>query len=259
MIFHAIGKILNPKRQASLPVSDVGLPPHLDMHRRSALIDEDVAEDVVHRARIPTERLNLFLHENALPQLSDLNVAIRVSEYFCVADSLIHWQSPEVNEMYSGNVACRALLHCIDQYSPGSFRVSHRPTYFDVVNKQTSRLAEARRILEESDPRLFGSMPRVMTETFPSLRRCRGLSPSSDLARFASSLSMYSSYGFRRGRLNETDTETLMEVDVAEPETTTTTAMNTTPADGSRPQAFSATAPNSKPAPLLDDIEEMDF
>lgn len=139
-LFRALGKILHCKRgnpedaEAAECAPGPGLPIHLSHHHREALLVEP--EAVVERSHMSGEFFNLYLHQNYLDFLSEVEDVERASEYLSDADLLTaDWTNRGTMGDYGSAVATRGLLHSNSRPMSVGFRPLHKPNWL-LVNRR---------------------------------------------------------------------------------------------------------------------------
>ncbi|XP_029430150.1 cell cycle checkpoint protein RAD17 [Rhinatrema bivittatum] len=139
-LFRALGKILYCKRE---PVTDSHfprLPPHLSAHERDLLLTQP--EAVVEKSHMPGDLFNLYLHQNYLDFLTDIDDVVRSSEYLSAADFLTgDWTSRAALREYSASVATRGVIHSntarafAHRQTGVGFKPLHKPQWL-LINKK---------------------------------------------------------------------------------------------------------------------------
>nr|XP_033782959.1 cell cycle checkpoint protein RAD17 isoform X3 [Geotrypetes seraphini] len=109
-LFRALGKILYCKREPATESNLPRLPLHLSVHERDPLLVEP--EAVVEKSHMPGDLFNLYLHQNYLDFLTDIDDVVRASKYMSTADILTgDWNSRAALREYSASVATRGVMH----------------------------------------------------------------------------------------------------------------------------------------------------
>uniref|UniRef100_UPI00358EF200 cell cycle checkpoint protein RAD17 n=1 Tax=Myxine glutinosa TaxID=7769 RepID=UPI00358EF200 len=148
-IFHALGKILHCKRDVCSVPNVQHLPPHLSDHERQPLLVDP--ESVLQRLPLSGELFFLYLHQNYLSFLEDLDDLSAAADAFSFADALTrHWTSWSTMCDYSACVTTRAMLFAKRGRVPGTPGASgpgwmplHKPQYLDVKKKSVEQSATA--------------------------------------------------------------------------------------------------------------------
>ncbi|XP_035514937.1 cell cycle checkpoint protein RAD17 [Morone saxatilis] len=171
-LFRALGKILHCKRrnhegaEAAECASGSGLPSHLFHHHRETLIVDP--ELVVERSHMSAEFFNLYLHQNYMDFLSEVEDVERASEYLSDADLLTaDWTSRSTMGDYGSSVATRGLLHSNSRQASVGFRPLHKPNWLLVNKKHREKCLAAQSLF-----RSFCLTPvSLQTELLPYLAK----------------------------------------------------------------------------------------
>ncbi|PRD34160.1 UNVERIFIED_CONTAM: Rad17 [Trichonephila clavipes] len=138
-LFHALGKILYCKRDPSLNSERDVLPATMKSFERDPLIENP--EDVYQKTSISADGFNLFLQENYLSFIEDINIVANASVWFSEADVLSsYWNAQETLHEYSVSLASRGLMFNIVSCCSGRrWRSLHKPQFYE-NNKKRNHL-----------------------------------------------------------------------------------------------------------------------
>ncbi|XP_030049190.1 cell cycle checkpoint protein RAD17 isoform X2 [Microcaecilia unicolor] len=144
-LFRALGKILYCKREPATESHLPRLPLHLSTHERDPLLVEP--EVVVEKSHMPGDLFNLYLHQNYLDFLTDIDDVVRTSEYMSTADILTgDWNSRATLREYSASVATRGVMHSntarASAHCQGGvgFKPLHKPQWL-LINKKVKHVS----------------------------------------------------------------------------------------------------------------------
>ncbi|XP_031550526.1 cell cycle checkpoint protein RAD17-like [Actinia tenebrosa] len=143
-LFRALGKILYCKRDVSESDQEL-LPKHLSHLARN--VPQFCPEDVIERAHLSSEMLNLYLHQNYLDFFTDVEDVVRASEYLSDSNMMsVEWMHRSSLIPYMSSIATRGLMFSnthrvgssssVGGASKGGWRPLHKPQWFE-VNKKT--------------------------------------------------------------------------------------------------------------------------
>ncbi|XP_054716567.1 cell cycle checkpoint protein RAD17-like [Uloborus diversus] len=139
-LFHALGKILYCKRDASSKTERDVLPMHMKHLERDPPLSN--AEEVYEKTSISGSGFCLFLQENYIPFIKDIETAANCSLWMSGADVLsAYWNGTDVMNDYAVSLATRGLMFNITYSATGNrWRPLHKPQFYDNNSKKNQAL-----------------------------------------------------------------------------------------------------------------------
>ncbi|KAG1678564.1 Cell cycle checkpoint protein RAD17 [Nymphon striatum] len=156
-LFRIIGKVLYCKRTDDIEKPEMDLPNNLlHMSRKSLTF---CPEKILEQMPVSAECLNLFLHQNYLQFIGEMDGLIKSSEYFSDADFLMsNWASKNIMEQYSTCIASRGIMFSNQSVQSTGWRPLHKPEWFNIMRDRRNNEIDAKyRTCEfiRSDTNLF--------------------------------------------------------------------------------------------------------
>eukprot|EP00039_Didymoeca_costata_P007635 m.102131 g.102131 ORF g.102131 m.102131 type:complete len:405 (-) comp13761_c0_seq5:417-1631(-) len=153
VIFHALGKFLNPKRQVSLGSQDEAerckLPPWAAKHFRMPFVNHMDPEAIIDQSHLLPTMFSSYLHENYLSFFSDLDDVVDASEWFSVADAISDLSLDKKVMKYPALITSQGLLHANNHPSQGKWRPLHKPKHMGVRNSAKQHMLSCQEIIHQ--------------------------------------------------------------------------------------------------------------
>ncbi|XP_071034084.1 cell cycle checkpoint protein RAD17 isoform X3 [Parasteatoda tepidariorum] len=128
-------KILYSKCDASNKSNQDVLPTHLKMFERDPLISNP--EEVFDKTSISAEAFTLFLQENYIPFVDDIEANFECAHWLSEADYVSAlWNSRDTMNDYMVSLASRSLMFNLSSVNNRRWRALHKPQFYVNLSEQ---------------------------------------------------------------------------------------------------------------------------
>lgn len=134
-MFHALGKVLYCKREPVPHLENVLLPTHLKNFERDPLAC--CPEEVFEKTSMSENDFSLFLHQNYLAFIEDMEIGSYCSEWFSTTDVLSgEWSDRSNMQEIKSSIVTRGLMFNLKPSKSGNrFRPLQKPQFYESTKK----------------------------------------------------------------------------------------------------------------------------